>query len=94
MPSAPTLAITRLATVCPGTKLRFDASGASVPAGNTVSQPPALGRVTATLRTTASTPLTGTPPVPTTVSSRVSPAPSAAALRVSISRAGASGVYP
>lgn len=33
---APSMTITRFGTVCPATKLRFDASGTAVPAGNTL----------------------------------------------------------
>ncbi len=49
-----------------GVKFRFDARGRASPAGHTVRYPPAMGSVTVTLRTTADTPVAGTPPRPVT----------------------------
>ena len=94
LPPAPTFATTRLATVSPAPKFRFDANGRTTPAGNTVAQPAADGPVTVTFNTTASTPDNGTPPTPTTDTSNVPPAPTGDEPRVSAIRAGSTGVYP
>ncbi len=52
-PLVPTLTTTRLGTVWPGTKPRFEARGSAVPAGKRVRKPGALGWVTVTFITTA-----------------------------------------
>src|SRR6202022_2768173 len=65
-PVLPTLTMTRFATVWPVDGLRFDAVGIAVPSGQAVTY---VGRVTLVavrLRTTAPTPLVGTPPRPVT----------------------------
>src|SRR4051794_29028374 len=51
---APTFTKTALATVCPTTKLRFDASGGAMPQGYTVRNPAPPGSVTVTFTTTVS----------------------------------------
>ena len=58
--------MTRLGTVWPGSKLRFDVTGTAVPSACTVRCPPRVGAVTVTLSTTADTPEAGTPPRPAT----------------------------
>ncbi len=93
LPSAPTLATTRLDTVWPARKLRFDAVGRVVPDGKAVRYPPVLGWVTVTLTTTADTPVAGTPPMPVTPAAMVAPGPTGdtnppVPLRVSRIRAG------
>src|SRR5688572_5592100 len=52
-PSAPTLATTRLATVCPPAKLSDDARGRVSPVGHVVRYPPASVPVAVRLRMTA-----------------------------------------
>ena len=58
--------MTRLGTVSPPTKLRFDASGRGTSPGKTVTKLVSVGSVTVTLSTTAVTPLAGTGPLPVT----------------------------
>src|SRR5690349_5506259 len=65
-PSAPTGTTTRLGTVCPGWKFRFEVSCRGVPDGHTVTYPPVEGSTTVTLTATADTPVAGTPPRPVT----------------------------
>src|SRR6185437_5230324 len=97
--------MTRLAIVCPGVKLRFEANGRAWPVGQTVAKPLADGPVAVTLITTARTSLAGTPPRPTTATEiRLLPGtapppwnwPSIVVrpARVSSRRAGLSGVNP
>ncbi len=95
-PPEPTPTTTRLATVWPAVKFRFEASGAGAPVGKTVRKPGALGFVTVTFMTTAETPVEGTPMRPVTWRFRVFAGPSLAAgdplpLLVSRMRAGVSG---
>src|SRR6266853_3907818 len=66
LPPVPTPTITRLGTVWPATKLRLDASGMVTPAGHTVRKPAVLAFASVTFKTTADTPLDGTPPRPVT----------------------------
>ena len=73
LPPVPILATTRLGVVCPARKLRFEVVGRVVPVGNTVRYDAAVGLVAVTLTTTASTPVAGTPPRPTTVRSNTLP---------------------
>src|SRR6266568_6849132 len=102
MDSAPTPAtngtITRFGTVCPGIQLRLDAVGRVLPFGNTVKKPLAVWSTAVTLRTTAVTPVVGTPPKPATCTFNVVPAASVEPAlawplpaRVSVTRVGASG---
>src|SRR6476646_8217851 len=51
---------------CPATKFRLDVSGRVVPDGHTMTHPEAVGFTAVTFRTTADTPLAGTPPLPNT----------------------------
>ena len=74
-PATPTLASTRFGVVAPATTFRFDATGRSAPVGQTETNESAVGLVAVTLSTTASTPLAGTPPRPTTGRSNVSSGP-------------------
>src|SRR5436305_693988 len=78
-PPEPSLAMTRLGMVRRGTKCRFDASGLAWPVGKTVRKPAAVGPVAVALRTTAATPLAGTPPRPVTGNVWVPPGPTAPA---------------
>ena len=74
------------------TKLRFDAFGRRAPAGYTVRWPAAVGAVTVTFITTASTPAAGTPPCPATGEvARASLAPNAPEPSVRVSRIRAGG---
>ncbi len=66
LPPVPTPTITRLGTVWPATKLRLDASGMVTPVGHTVRKPAVLAFASVTFKTTADTPLDGTPPRPVT----------------------------
>ena len=75
MPLAPTLATTRLGTVCAGPKFRFEDPGLVSPVGHTVRNPPTEGPVTVTLSTTDVTPVKGTSPVPATIRSTCWPGP-------------------
>src|SRR4029079_15387272 len=95
-PLAPIFTVTRLGTVWPGVKLRFDTTGWSSPEGQAVMKPFVIGESTVTFKTTAVAPVAGTPPTPATFNSVIvlrarpemlPPVPS----RVSISRAGLSG---
>ena len=72
-PLAPSLATTAFESVWPGAKLMLDASGRASPEGYTVSQPPAVGSVTATFSTTDDTPVAGISTRGDSVSDRVSP---------------------
>src|SRR5919202_1108711 len=97
LPSAPTLATTRLGTSWLGTTLRLEALGRGAPVGNTVSQVDAEASVAVTFITTAATPEAGTPPTPVTVTAAVSWLPTLAgwpptAVRVSRMRAGVRAV--
>src|SRR5690349_11292288 len=91
--------VTRLGTVWPTTKLRFDAVGGVVPLGHTVTWLGTVGLVTVTFITTADTrPAAGTPPRPLTCRVRDCPAVKGVAgvplpVRESMSRAGVSGKY-
>src|SRR5438270_4798433 len=78
--------------VCPGPKLRLEATGLAVPVGKTVRYDPAVGSVAVMLTTTADTPVLGTPPWPAAWTSQVAPGPSGLIVRVSMMRAGGSGV--
>src|SRR5260370_36617275 len=102
MDSWPTPAVsgttTRFGTVCPGVQLRLDAKGRVLPVGNTVNTPFAVWSTAVTFRTTALTPVVGTPPIPATVTLSVVPAASVCpafglllAARVSLMRLGARG---
>src|SRR6266487_1358798 len=71
VPLTPT--VTRLGTVWPATKFRFDASGGVAPVGHTVTWLATVGLVTVTFITTASTPLAGTFPRLVTCRVRVDP---------------------
>ncbi len=72
MSLAPMPTITRFGTVCPGTKLRFDAGlGRARPDGQTVAKAGVVGLVAVTLSTTAVASV-GTP---VRVRSRVTPGP-------------------
>src|SRR5262249_22717738 len=71
----PSATSTRLGTVWPATQFRLDATGSEVPAGHTVRKLDALVLVTVTFRTTAETPLIGTPARPVTCSVKVPPGP-------------------
>ncbi len=72
-PSAPTRAITALATVPPAGAFTFDASGRSAPHGHTVTKPASAGSVTVTFNATA-TASAGTPCRPATGNRSTSPA--------------------
>ena len=65
-PSWPTLAMTMFGTSCPLTKLRFEAVGRASPEGQTVTKDGAVGFVAVTFKATATAPVGGTPPRPTT----------------------------
>src|SRR5437773_5584525 len=65
-PPVPTATITRFGTVSPARKFKVELSGVARPAGNTVRKPGVLGFVAVTFKTTAETPLAGTPPRPVT----------------------------
>src|SRR5215211_8373903 len=92
-----TFTVTRFGTVCPPTKLRFEALGAEPRfAGYAVTNPFIVGLVTVTFITTALTPVVGRPPRP--VSCRVSELPVGTGAtgapiptRVSRTRAGVTG---
>src|SRR5262245_48789327 len=95
--------MTMLATVWPGTMLRFDAVGRATPDGQTVTKLAALGFVTVTFNATAPTPAAGTPPRPrinrlSLPASPIAPPPAARPStvgdpgRVSMRRAGVSPV--
>src|SRR5437879_243618 len=103
-PFAPTATSTRLGRVLPAVQLRFAASGGPLPSrgvGYTVRYPLPVVPVTATLTTTADTPLVGTLPRPVIWTSMVWPGPTAPSptptgvgpTRVSKMRAGSSGWY-
>ena len=66
LPSAPTGAMTRFATVWPATKFRLDTPGSAVPSPYTVAYPALVGAVAVRFNTTAETPEAGTPPRPVT----------------------------
>ena len=88
---APSPTVTRLGTVCPATKFRLDASGIVTLCGNTIRKPGAVVSVAVTLRTTALTPVAGTPPFPSIWTLIVPPEASFELKRVSRMRAGVSG---
>src|SRR5450631_3074315 len=95
LPPAPTGAMTRLGTLWPATKFRFDVPGRVVWSPYTVMTPGLVGAVTVTFNTTADTPELGTPPIPATCRCTVPPAATAAfgapsPVRVSNTRDGAS----
>src|SRR5436190_20685717 len=90
-PLAPTLATTRLATVCPAAKLSDDALGRGSPVGHVVRYPLASALATVRFTNTALTPC-GTPSRPATTSSVVMPARGVTLPLVSSNRAGVSGV--
>src|SRR5712691_11750179 len=97
MPAVPTLTVTRLGTVWPATKFRFEMTGGPPPVGKTVRKLGAVALVTVTLSTTAATPTGGTLPTPVIVTSSWAPAATGPvgapmALRVSSTRAGTTGV--
>src|SRR2546430_4170426 len=98
-PPLPTGTVTALAPVQPLGKLRLDAVGRGTPVGYTVRKLPRDGAVAVTLRTTADTPLSGTPPRPVTCRWITPPEPSGVVVgtpipaRVSSSRSGWSGTY-
>ena len=54
--------VTRFGIVCPATQFRLEALGRGVPPGQTVRKDGAVVLVTVVLRTTAVTPVAGTPP--------------------------------
>ena len=68
-PPVPTVLTTRLATVRPEMKFRFDDLGSAPPLAYAVMNPVAVGWVAVTVRTTAPTPVLGTPPRPVTARS-------------------------
>src|SRR5215831_2111768 len=84
---------TRLATVAPGSQFRFDTSGLGTPGGQTARKLSAVVFVAVTFRTTADTPVAGTPFLPVTWTSRVLSGPSgpAGSVRESKIRTGSSG---
>ena len=94
LPLVPTLAMTRLAVVRWGVRLRLLVVGRSVPVGQTVVYDHSVGWTAVRLRATAVTvPSSGIPACPVTLMSMVLSGPSAAApgsLRVSRIRFGGS----
>ena len=70
--------MTRLGTVAPGPKLRFDAFGLGSLEGQTVTNPAVSAPTAVTFNTTAPTPDDGTPPIPVIWTSMVPPAPTLA----------------
>src|SRR5882672_2465585 len=97
LPPVPTPTITRFGIVSLALKFRVEAFGSATPDGNTVRNPAELGLVAVTFRTTAATPVDGTPPRPVTCRSSVWPGLSLAmgpglVDRVSSNRAGTSGL--
>src|SRR5258706_15350300 len=104
-PLSPSLAMTALVATIPGAGFRLDVAGRADPAGNTVRNVLAVWSTAVTFRTTASTPVAGTPPRPVTLTFTVCPGPTwppavarpsmvAEPGRVSRSRAGTRAVYP
>ena len=104
-PLAPTFTTARLAAVSPVTRLRLDAVGAVSPEGNTVRYVGAVGPAPVTFSTTAATPVSGTPPRPSTVTAALVPAVTLPApanrlstvsnpVRVSSNRAGGTATMP
>ena len=65
-PAAFSLATTRFGMVTPAVKLRFELSGRSSPAGQTVTNPATVGVTAVTFIATAVTPDGGTSPTPAT----------------------------
>src|SRR5665647_1342218 len=65
-PFVPTLTMTAFGIVAPMGQFRFDTVGRVVPVGDTVRKPVLVVSVTVTFRTTAETPVAGTPPTPVT----------------------------
>src|SRR5205085_2009669 len=87
------LTTTRFGRTWLAKKLRLDASGLATSAGHTVTCDVADPFTAVTLRTTAVTPVDGTPPTPVTSRVRVVPGPNGVAgppvpSRVSSTRAG------
>src|SRR5438067_10471478 len=78
--------------VCPGPKLRLEATGLDVPVVKPVRYDPAVGSVAVMLTTTADTPVLGTPPWPAAWTSQVASGPSGLIVRVSMIRAGGNGM--
>ncbi len=72
-PPAPTLTMTRLATVEPVEKFMFDAFGGGYPHGNTLTNPRPCASVTVTFKTTAAASV-ATPARPATTTSVTDPA--------------------
>src|SRR5438445_10174643 len=100
LPPVPVDTMTLFGTVSPGVQFRLEAVGKPVPVGNTVKKPLAVWSTAVTLRTTALTPLAGTPPTPSASTFNVVPAASvepAFALplpvRVWVMRGGTSGEH-
>src|SRR5260370_38232432 len=86
-------------TVSPGVQWRLEAGGSAVQVGNTVKKPLAVWSTAVTFRTTALTPVAGTPPAPVTWMFNVVPAASVdpafvwpLPARVSVMRAGTSAL--
>ena len=89
LPSPPTPTVTWLACVRDGDVLSTEAFGIAAPAGQTRRCAGSEEFTAVTLSTTALTPLAGTPPTPSTVTSARLPVASAwNVVRVSTSRAG------
>src|SRR5450759_2393178 len=93
-PLAPTLTITRFAIVQPFAQLTLEAVGRVVPPGYRVRKPAVAVLVAVTFRTTADTPVAGTPPAPRICRSITLPVLIVCAGRVSRSRDGDSALYP
>src|SRR2546429_537015 len=80
--------------VCPGPKLRLEASGTAPPVGYAVRYEPAVGSVAVRFTTTAETPVLGTPPWPVACTSMLELEPTGLCVpRVSRIRAGVSALY-
>jgi len=96
MPLVPTFTVTAFGIVAPVDQFRFDTTGRVVPVGDTVRYPSLVVSVTVTFKTTAATPLVGTPELPpVTVTGRVSPEASfPPVVRVSSTRAGFKATKP
>src|SRR6267378_7646266 len=76
LPPVPIPTITRFGIVSLALKFKVEAFGVVTPVGNTVRKPAELGLVAVTFKTTAATPVDGTPPRPVTCRSSVWPAAS------------------
>src|ERR1700680_3995038 len=96
VPAGESLTSTKLGTVCPPTKLRSDALGIVVPSGHMTRSLVVVGAVTVTFRTTAvggmPDDITGTLPLPATISGIVAAGPRDEPPRVSRIRLGTSGL--